>query len=657
MDIATVAGTAVNARLTVADTAIAPSPRSRFREKNRRPASRIIRPAFSPLNLPKQLRTLMSRCEGSQASAPGAWLIGAARERMARARRPEPPWRWLHRLDAGFSRPSTEESERYRSHLVSGLPDEAWRRDDLLGEVLLAERAQRTPRREGRPGRKSVSEVYTPPQLAAQIVATTQVGAKRSLDPSCGAGSFLLTLFHRAFDRHVGAGFCPCKAAHAALTQDITGVDTDREALAVAAFNLRLAAWEKAGFEEDVDLPLRCADALGPLTDYEGRFDLVIGNPPFVEGRGLPRAYLAWLRTCFRCAAGGKVNLFAVFVERALTLLREGGVLSFILPSTFLRNERYRQLRELLLDHTLEAITPVPAETFPYCAVETVVLRVRKERPGGENEVHLSAGTAPQSRLALGPALRFCPSASNALRRQVELMDARGVPLGEVLHVRDGISTGFQPFPKRLLGRVQDNTFTAEDGTTETFDPARHRPIIDGREFTAFTPVRWEGRHIEYDKRHEHHPPHPGRSFNCQLRQPDLYDRPEKILTRQTARGLIATVDRKRIFVRNSVHVTYPRDPSSGLSLNALCACLNSAFYHRYFLAVTGEEGGIFPQVHVADIRRLPIQPDLLRSDGRLAELGAQLLALHATDEQPDPALKVPLLVEVEVLLEDAFCA
>jgi tRNA1(Val) A37 N6-methylase TrmN6 len=454
----------------------------------------------------------------------------------------------------------------------------------------------------------------------------------------------------------VNAGTEVREAARAALTLDFAGVDTDREALAIAEFNLRFAAWEKAGFEEDAVLALRCADALGPLPDCDGRFDVVIGNPPFVEGRGLPRAYLAWLRTCFHAASEGKVNLFAVFVERGLTLLREGGVMSFILPATFLRNERYRGLRELLLNHTLEAITPVPAENFPHCAVETVILRVRKERPGGENEVRLPAGTAPQSRLAMGPALRFCPSASNALRRQVEMMERRGVPLGEHFDVRDGISTGFQPFPKRLLGRIQDGAFVAEDGTRETFDVARHRPVIDGREFAAFTPVRWEGRHIEYDKRHEHEPPHPGRPFNCQLRQASLYDRPAKMLTRQTARGLIATVDLNRYFVRNSVHVTYPRDEAAGFSLQALCACVNSAFYLRYFLAVTGEDGEIFPQVHVADIKRLPLQLELLKDGGRLAELGTQLLALHASADHPDPAAKVPLLVEIEVLLENAFC-
>jgi hypothetical protein len=211
------------------------------------------------------------------------------------------------------------------------------------------------------------------------------------------------------------------------------------------------------------------------------------------------------------------------------------------------------------------------------------------------------------------------------LRRQIEMMERRGVPLGDCFEVRDGISTGFQPFPQRLIGRVEGGRFVSGDGTARPFDPAVHKKVIDGGEFNSFTPVRWAGRFIEYDKQHEHCPPHPGRSFNCQLRAPEIFDRAEKLLTRQTARGLIATVDRRRYFCRNSVHVSYPKDVR--LSLDALCACLNARFYTDYLLAVTGESGNVFPQVHIADVKRLPVLPDLLKPEGEMARLGLELLA------------------------------
>lgn len=632
---------------------VPPSPPRGERALPEASSGRIIRPLFQPLRLAPLLSGLLAR-EGVEGTAP--WVVAAAERLLHHAARSAPS-RWLAELASAFPRSDAAAVSACRRALDGGLPDAAWTSDALLGEVLLT--ARRLPARRhatartGRAGRRSVCEVYTPPSLAEQMVAAVQVGPRRMLDPACGAGVFLVTAFRRAFQRRTATGQDAREAARGALTHEISGIDLDREALALARFSLRLAAWEAAGLDEDLPLDLRRADALGPLPGLEGRFDVVIGNPPFVEGRGLTRPYQAWLRACFRSAATGKVNLFAVFVERGLSLIREGGILSFILPATLLRNERYLALRVLLLEHALEAITPVAPGAFEGRVVETVILRVRKRRPGRAWKVDLPGGPTPQHRLALGPALRFCPRATGEVRRQIERMEGRGRPLETLFAVRDGISTGFQPFPQRLLGRVVDEAFVADDGTRAPFDPGRHVRIMDGREFHAFTPIRWEGRWLEYDKTHEHHPPHPGRPFNCQLREREIFDRPEKLVTRQTARGLIATVDRARFFARNSVHVTYPLDAGAGLSLAALCACLNSAFYRRYFLAVTGEDGEVFPQVHVADIRRLPILPEALRRGGRLHALGEELLARHG-DPRGAGSLAL-LLAAVEEALGAAF--
>jgi hypothetical protein len=261
------------------------------------------------------------------------------------------------------------------------------------------------------------------------------------------------------------------------------------------------------------------------------------------------------------------------------------------------------------------------------------------------------------------------------LRQQISAMERRGTSLGELCEIRDGISTGFQPFPKRLLGCVEDGFFIAQDGTRAPFDPGVHKRIVDGFEFNAFTPIHWSGRYIEYNKEHEHFPPHPGRPFNCQLRDAAIYDRPEKLLTRQTAKGLIATLDRSRYFVRNSVHVTFPKAASaqtgdvrghdfdfaapakpekSPLSLTALCACFNTRLYSDYLVAVTGENGVVFPQVHIADLRSLPVIPELLYPGGELAQLGEALLDMHQQSIAPSKDIQA-LLKYLQKLLEEAF--
>jgi hypothetical protein len=168
--------------------------------------------------------------------------------------------------------------------------------------------------------------------------------------------------------------------------------------------------------------------------------------------------------------------------------------------------------------------------------------------PCRESIVATGDGETLQSQLSHGPVLRFCNALPRQLRRDIAMMGKYGVPLASVFEVRDGISTGFQPFPKRLLGSVGDGIFTAQDGTMR-FDGAKHRRIIDGRS-SIRSPIQWVGRYIEYDK---------SRAFSAASGDRSTVGarfgavRPRgKLLTRQTAKGLIATVDRERYFVRNS---------------------------------------------------------------------------------------------------------
>ncbi|MCZ7644113.1 MAG: N-6 DNA methylase [Planctomycetota bacterium] len=632
---------------------------------------KVLRGPFGAARPGRELAALLAK---APAHRPGAWALAAAEILMRRAAAQAgcgaaPPERWLGRLADAFGLDAADASI-CRARLEAGLSEAVWRNPALPGELLLAARAAAKPARDGRAGRLSAPCVYTPPELARSMIRELHVGPRCTLDPSCGAGIFLLCAFERAFRRRVENGQPPAEAARRVLEHELAGCDVDAEALALAEFSLRLAAWEAAQLDEDVPLRLAEGDALAKRPDLEDRADVVVGNPPFVEARGLKPARLAELRGRFRCLAQGKVNLFAAFVERGLELLRPGGVLAFVLPATFQRNERYRALRELLLEYTLESIAPVEPRLFEGRVVETVVLRVRKQPPARSWRVRLPGGSLLQHQLPLGPAKRFCDAAEPALRRQVRLMEKHGVPLEEYFEVRDGISTGFQPFPHKLLGRLSPGglDFVADDGTHRPFDPGVHVRVLDGGEIASYAPMRWEGRWLEYDKRHEHQPPHPGRSFNCQLRERAIFDRDEKLLSRQTARGLVATLDRERFFARNSLHVTYVRpgvelpepeapggtNRSRALSLAALCACFNSAFYTRYFLAVTGEDGGVFPQVHIADVRRLPILPGLLRKGGPLHALGGELLALHATEPRDETGI-AHAKQAVENLLQAAF--
>jgi hypothetical protein len=128
-----------------------------------------------------------------------------------------------------------------------------------------------------------------------------------------------------------------------------------------------------------------------------GGFDVVIGNPPWVRIHRIPATTRARLRSQFAVfqdpgwargtelahAGSGfsaQVDLAALFVERSLELLRDGGVFSLLLPSKLWRSLAGGSLRRLLRTHAtlleLDDLGESP-ESFDAAVYPSIVVGTR----------------------------------------------------------------------------------------------------------------------------------------------------------------------------------------------------------------------------------------------------------------------------------------
>lgn len=98
-----------------------------------------------------------------------------------------------------------------------------------------------------------------------------------------------------------------------------------------------------------------------------------------------------------------------------------------------------------------------------------------------------------------------------------------------------------------------------------------------------------------------------GTKWSAQLRKKSIYDRPIKVVSRQTAKTLIATVDRLAYFPINNVHVHYPTKENKVLCCLCLAGLLNSDLLRYVYEMKSQETGKVFPQVHISKLRKLPI--------------------------------------------------
>lgn len=80
-----------------------------------------------------------------------------------------------------------------------------------------------------------------------------------------------------------------------------------------------------------------------------GGFDIVIGNPPYIGFHKVDNK--EYYKTKY-FSANGKYDLYVLFIERGIKLLKEKGVISFICPSYFYKRNYGKNIRKLILDET-----------------------------------------------------------------------------------------------------------------------------------------------------------------------------------------------------------------------------------------------------------------------------------------------------------------
>ena len=85
--------------------------------------------------------------------------------------------------------------------------------------------------------------------------------------------------------------------------------------------------------------------------EIESGFDIVIGNPPYVRIQTLKQKdpkQVAFLKDHYESAGKGNYDLYVVFVERGMQLLKSTGNLAYILPHKFFNAQYGEPLRKLL---------------------------------------------------------------------------------------------------------------------------------------------------------------------------------------------------------------------------------------------------------------------------------------------------------------------
>lgn len=210
--------------------------------------------------------------------------------------------------------------------------------------------------------KKNAGIFFTPPSCIQRIVALLR-GVSETihsiLEPSCGSGEFITALMR--------------EYPHA----NITGVEFHRliyEGVAqkFSSDRVRIQHGDFLKYGNDA------AGSAAPAPP-----DLIIGNPPYfvMKKEDVASEYYKYF--------DGRPNIFILFIMKSAQILRAGGVLCFVLPSSFMNSQYYDKTRKYIVRHF--AILHISrcddsnvGDAYLDTAQDTIILILRKNDGAGE---------------------------------------------------------------------------------------------------------------------------------------------------------------------------------------------------------------------------------------------------------------------------------
>lgn len=204
---------------------------------------------------------------------------------------------------------------------------------------------------------KEKGTVYTPEPITSYMIENTVTAAQiinnpyiKIVDPSCGTGNILICCFK--FLRNLYKDNLNLINEKNGLELKMQGIDEH-----IVKYNLY-------GFDIDdiavkilvidlYDLSKGCIlknifnkDFL--VYENECKYDIVIGNPPYVGKKSIDNDYASYLKIRYKKVYRDKGDLSYCFFEKALENLNEGGKLTFITSRYFIESPSGEDLRKVL---------------------------------------------------------------------------------------------------------------------------------------------------------------------------------------------------------------------------------------------------------------------------------------------------------------------
>ncbi len=325
-------------------------------------------------------------------------------------------------------------------------------------------------------------------------------------------------------------------------------------------------------------------------------FDIVIGNPPYgiVYDDFFKKSYEINYPTFKR-----NNDLYVAFYEKSLSLLKSEGMVSLITPNTFLIGDYFKKLRKTLTSNMVikEIVDFKNSHIFADPTVYVAIGSFIKKVPVFPYEFLLknkNESTFDNHIISVEKASDTGIKPQHPLMKKI--IAESDFILSDYYDVKD---IGFNYWSKGR-GKTRGDSIGKRvlySGEKEHEDDI---PFLKGRDIDKYE-KSVPSNYLRHD-------------YNLMLNEgdtfrfsPEVMENHEKIIYRQTANKIIATIDEDGIYNDKTIHCIIPTNKPKVDKLYLL-GLLNSELFEFIYREISQEvEGRAFSQVKTVYIKQLPI--------------------------------------------------
>jgi len=351
-------------------------------------------------------------------------------------------------------------------------------------------------------------------------------------------------------------------------------------------------------------------------------FDIIIGNPPYVSLESLSRQnrdLVTILEKNYSDIAKGHWDLFMIFIKRAMELVKSGGYLSFIVPSTFSKEKYGTDLRRFLIEnYSLNMLFDFGAENvFKKVARQYNIFVINKTKnEKNETKIMKSVNGKFQESATIDQK-EFLNFYNNTFRTDLTIEDInlkekifeKAELLGNICCINPGVAA--------QSGIHSPKKFQKDDVIHESYSKGFKR-YIEGKDVSRYK-ISWNGKYIDYDNNAEyfHRPKFPQLFENNKIiirvisgeknRLLVAYDE-NKFYTNHTCNHLVLWSNEiKQLQNPGKKWKIIEKHDFSLLYLTGILGSKLMSYYFSKFIA-TGTLQGTYSAINPEELRGFPIK-------------------------------------------------